>query len=89
MLILNIPSQTADVVMFQVQQGHAAQSHKKPDGMPDLDLEKSQEDGDLKKVWYSFKHKKQIFSHQMCHLFLHKFFYKLIWKFHYTDVHLK
>lgn len=54
---MNIPSWTADVVMFQVQQGRAAQSHKKPNGMPDLDLERSQDDGDLKKVWYRFKHK--------------------------------
>lgn len=40
---------------WQVQQGRAAQSHKKPDGMPDLDLERSQEDGDLKKALHARK----------------------------------
>ena len=42
--------------MSKVQQGRASQSHKKPDGMPGLDLEKSQEDGDLKQVsWFKVK----------------------------------
>ncbi|CAH3189991.1 unnamed protein product [Porites evermanni] len=40
---------------WQVQQGRAAQSHKKPNGMPDLDLERSQEDGDLKKALHARK----------------------------------
>lgn len=35
---------------WQVQQGRTAQSHRKPDGMPSLDLEKSQGDGDLKQA---------------------------------------
>ena len=57
--------------------------------MPDLDLERSQEDGELKKVWYRFKHKKPDFqSPNLPFISSQNFFYKLIWKFHYT-VHLK
>ena len=37
-------------LVLQVQQGRAVQSHKKPDGIPQLDLEKSQGDNDLKQV---------------------------------------